>query len=199
VPGIRVKAALSDKITVFGAVFNGNPARPGDGDPQTRDSHGLAFRVNDPPWIIGQVRFDYDINIGGRPLLGNFTPGAWQHFRPFDEQRFAAQGFSIADPDGTGIPAKLRGDFGIFAVVEQVLYRPPSVTEKTISASLPGDGVRPDRLQPAGPKPDRPLSRRRHRFRWFHTRPPARPVRDGDRLYADFGRCPKARHRHPVF
>jgi len=58
VPGIRVKAALSDKITAFGAVFNGNAAAPGDGDPQTRDNHGLAFRVNDPPWIIGQVRFD---------------------------------------------------------------------------------------------------------------------------------------------
>ena len=59
VPGIRVKAALSDNITVFGAVFNGNAARPGDGDPQLRDNHGLAFRVNDPPWIIGQVRWDY--------------------------------------------------------------------------------------------------------------------------------------------
>jgi porin len=138
VPGIRVKAALSDRITAFGAVFNGNPARPGDGDPQTRDSHGLAFRVNDPPWIIGQVRFDYDINIAGRPLAGNFTPGGWRHYGQFDDQRFTAQGLSIADPTGSGIPAKLRGNFGIFAVVEQVLYRPPSVTEKSISASLPG-------------------------------------------------------------
>src|SRR5450631_3270580 len=79
VPGIRVKAALSDRITVFGAVFNGNPARPGPGDPQLRDNHGLAFRVNDPPWFIGQVRLDYDIDIGGRPLAGNFTPGGWYH------------------------------------------------------------------------------------------------------------------------
>ena len=138
VPGIRVKAALSDKITAFGAVFNGSAARPGDGDPQTRDNHGLAFRVNDPPWIIGQVRFDYDIDVGGRPLPGNITPGAWRHYGQFDDQRFTAQGLSIADPDGTGIPAKLRGNFGIYAVVEQVLYRPPSVTEKSMSASLPG-------------------------------------------------------------
>lgn len=138
VPGVRVKAALSDKITVFGAVFNGNAARPGDGDPQTRDSHGLAFRVNDPPWLIGQVRFDYDLNIGGHVLPGNFTPGGWRHYGEFDDQRFTAQGSSIADPDGTGVPAKLRGNFGIFAVVEQVLYRPPSVTDKGISASLPG-------------------------------------------------------------
>ena len=138
VPGIRVKAALSDNITAFGAVFNGNAARPGDGDPQLRDNHGLAFRVNDAPWIIGQVRWDYDIDIGSRPLAGNFTPGAWQHFGQFDDQRFTAQGLSIADPSGTGIAAKLRGNFGIFAVVEQTLYRPASVTEKGVSASLPG-------------------------------------------------------------
>jgi porin len=138
VPGIRVKAALSDNITAFGAVFNGNAARPGDGDPQLRDNHGLAFRVNDAPWIIGQVRWDYDIDIGGRPLAGNFTPGGWYHTGQFDDQRFTAQGLSIADRSGTGIAAKLRGNFGIFAVVEQTLYRPPSVTEKGVSNSLPG-------------------------------------------------------------
>lgn len=138
VPGIRVKAALSDQITVFGAVFNGNAARPGDGDPQLRDNHGLAFRVNDPPWVIGQVRWDYEISFGGRPLAGNFTPGAWHHFGQFDDQRFTTQGLSIADPSGTGIAAKLRGNFGVFAVVEQTLYRPESVTQKGVSASVPG-------------------------------------------------------------
>lgn len=138
VPGIRVKAALSDQVTLFGAVFNGDPSGPGDQDPQLRDHHGLAFRVNDPPWVIGQVRFNYDIDIGGRPLAGNFTPGAWKHYGSFDSQRFTAEGLSIADPDGSGIPAKLRGNYGIFAVIEQVLYRPPEVKDNTTSASLPG-------------------------------------------------------------
>jgi porin len=136
--GIRVKAALTDRITAFAAVFNGNAARPGDGDPQLRDNHGLAFRVNDTPWVIGQVRWDYDVEIAGRPLAGNFTPGGWQHFGQFDDQRFTAQGLSIADPTGTGIPAKLRGNFGVFATVEQTLYRPPSVTARGVSNSLPG-------------------------------------------------------------
>lgn len=138
VPGIRVKAAVSDKITVFGAVFNGDPSGPGTIDPQLRDHHGLAFRLNDPPWVIGQVRFDYDIDIGGRPLAGNFTPGAWKHYGSFDSQRFTAEGQSIADPDGSGVPAKLRGNYGIFAVIEQVLYRPPEVKDNITSASIPG-------------------------------------------------------------
>ena len=136
--GIRVRAALSDRITAFAAVFNGNAARAGDGDPQLRDNHGLAFRVNDAPWVIGQVRWDYDIDIAGRPLAGNFTPGGWYHTGQFDDQRFTAQGASIADSTGTGIAAKLRGNFGIFAVIEQTLYRPAPVTEKGVSNSLPG-------------------------------------------------------------
>lgn len=57
---------------------------------------------------------------------------------PFDDQRFTAEGLSIADTGGTGIAAKLRGNFGIFAVVEQTLYRPASVTGKGVSAALPG-------------------------------------------------------------
>ncbi|UWU73612.1 carbohydrate porin [Bradyrhizobium huanghuaihaiense] len=138
VPGIRIKAALSDQVTAYGAVFNGDPSGPGDQDPQIRDHHGLAFRVNDPPWVIGQVRFNYDIDFGGRPLAGNFTPGAWKHYGSFDSQRFTAEGQSIADPAGSGIPARLRGNYGIFAVIEQVLYRPPEVRENSTSASLPG-------------------------------------------------------------
>ncbi|UPT84324.1 carbohydrate porin [Bradyrhizobium barranii subsp. apii] len=138
VPGIRIKAALTENITAFGAVFNGDPSGPGEADPQLRDHHGLAFRVNDPPWVIGQVRFNYDIDIGGRPLAGNFTPGAWKHYGSFDSQRFTAEGLSIADPGGSGVPARLRGNYGIFAVIEQVLYRPPEVKDNSTSASIPG-------------------------------------------------------------
>lgn len=138
VPGIRIKAALTENITAFGAVFNGDPSGPGEADPQLRDHHGLAFRVNDPPWVIGQVRFNYDIDIGGRSLAGNFTPGAWKHYGSFDSQRFTAEGLSIADPGGSGVPARLRGNYGVFAVIEQVLYRPPEVKDNTTSASIPG-------------------------------------------------------------
>lgn len=69
---------------------------------------GLTIRHG----IIGQVRWDYNIDGGGGPLPGNFTPGGWRHFGEFDDRRFTAQGLSIADPSGTGIAAKLRGNFG---------------------------------------------------------------------------------------
>ena len=138
VPGVRVKAKPTEEITVFAAIFNGNPAAPGEGDPQLRDKHGLAFRVNDAPWLIGQVRYDYVLNAGGQNLPGNITPGAWYHTGEFDDQRFTASGLSIADPAGDGIARKLRGNYGLFGVIEQTLYRPASVTETGVSASVPG-------------------------------------------------------------
>jgi len=138
VPGVRVKAQLAEGVTAFAAIFNGNAAPAEAGDPQLLDNHGLAWRMNDPPWIIGQVRYDYSLPIGKAGLPGNFTPGAWYHLGDFNDQRSTSDGLSIADPNGSGIAGKLARNFGIFAVVEQTLYRPPSVTEKGVSASLPG-------------------------------------------------------------
>ena len=191
--GIRVKAALSDRITAFAAVFNGNAARPGDGDPQLRDNHGLAFRVNDAPWVIGQVRWDYDIDLGGRPLAGNFTPGGWYHSGQFDDQRFTAQGLSIADPNGTGIAGKLGGNFGIFAVSAGIGDR-----EGRFELIAGNNRLRPDCLQPSRSKPDRPLPRWRHRDRRSCARQALRPDRRRIGLSADFECRSKPRSRHPV-
>ena len=56
VMGIRVKADLSDQLTAYLALFNGDAAPPGPEDPQIKNPHGLLFRVNDPPWWIAQAQ-----------------------------------------------------------------------------------------------------------------------------------------------
>ncbi len=70
-------------VTAFAAIFNGTASDPGPGDPQLRDHHGLAFRVRDDPWLIGQVQFDYAIGSVWGPLAGAITPGAWYHTGSF--------------------------------------------------------------------------------------------------------------------
>jgi porin len=79
------------------------PARPGDGDPQLRDNHGLAFRVNDPPWLIGQVRWSYDLDFGKVrwPAISRRAAGIIPDRSTISA--FTAQGLSIADPGGSGI------------------------------------------------------------------------------------------------
>ena len=173
VPGIRVKATLSDQITVFGAVFNGNAARPGDGDPQLRDNHGLAFRVNDPPWLIGQVRWSYDLDFGRGPLAGNFTPGGWYHTGRFDDQRFTAQGALDRRSQWLRHCRKTSRQFrNLRRRRADAVPAALGDRERRVGVVAGSDGVRADRLQPARSKPHRPLYRRRHRRQRPGPRPP---------------------------
>lgn len=119
VPGIRIKAQLSERITAYLAVFDGDAAPPGPEDPQIKNPHGLLFRVNDPPWFIGQLKYGFE--LGADALPGSITGGAWYHMGTFDDLHLTAQGLSQADPAGTGEPARLRRNQGIFAVYEQKL------------------------------------------------------------------------------
>jgi porin len=72
--GARLKVVLNQNITVLAAIFNGDPAGPGTGDPQERDRYGLNFRVNDPPLVIGEVQYVMDGNVaravGNAAVLG---------------------------------------------------------------------------------------------------------------------------------
>jgi porin len=130
VPGIRIKAQVTESITAYFAVFDGDAAPAGPEDPQIKNPHGLLFRVNDPPWFIGQLKYGFE--IGAAALPGSITGGAWYHLGTFDDQTVTAQGISLADPTGSGEPANLRRNQGIFAVYEQRLTRSARDADKGI-------------------------------------------------------------------
>lgn len=119
--GARVKAILNDNITLLAAVFDGNAAGPGTDDPQSRDRYGVNFRVNDPPFAIGEVQYAYNQEKNSKGLPGTVKLGGWYHAGAFDDQRFAANGLSLASPLATQ-PAQLNSDYGIYAVFQQMLY-----------------------------------------------------------------------------
>jgi porin len=121
--GARLKVDLSESITFLAAIFNGDPAGPGAGDPQTRNRYGLNFRVNDPPFMISELQYAYNHEKAAKGLPGTIKVGGWYHAGLFDDQRFTLAGLSRADPNGSGQPAQLRGDFGLYSVFEQQLLR----------------------------------------------------------------------------
>lgn len=128
VPGIRIKAQLTEAITAYFAVFDGDAAPAGPEDPQIKNPNGLLFRVNDPPWFIGQLK--YGFSFGNLP--GSITGGAWYHLGTFDDQSRTAEGMALADPAGSGEPASLRRNQGIFAVYEQKLTQSALDADKGI-------------------------------------------------------------------
>ena len=106
------------------AVLNGDPAGPGPGDEQIRNRYGLNFRVNDPPFVIGEAQFQRNIGKKDEGLATTLKLGGWGHFGQFDDQRFAIGGALLADPAGSGVPIQHRGNYGLYAVIDQQLYRP---------------------------------------------------------------------------
>jgi porin len=120
--GTRLRADVSDNLTLIGAVFDGNAAGPGTNDPQLRDRYGLNFRVNDPPLLLGEMQFQWNSKKGDPGLDGKFKLGGWRHFGDFSDQRFDISGVSLAVASGA-TPASFTGDFGVYTVFEQKLYR----------------------------------------------------------------------------
>jgi porin len=121
--GTRFRANVNPHLTLVAGVFDGDAAGPGPGDPQLRDNSGINFRINDPPLAIGEAQFIWNGEKGDPGLAGKFKIGGWRHFGTFSDQHLTAQGVSLADPAGSGMPANLSGDFGIYSVFEQKLYR----------------------------------------------------------------------------
>jgi porin len=121
--GARLRADINDNLTLIGAVFDGDSAGPGPDDPQLRNRHGVNFRVNDPPLVIGEAQFLWNGKKGDPGLDGKFKLGGWRHFGSFADERFDTGGMSLASPASTGIAAPHAGDFGLYAAFEQKLYR----------------------------------------------------------------------------
>lgn len=121
--GARFRADVTDNLTLVGAVFDGNAAGPGLDDPQLRDRYGLNFRVNDPPLFLSEAQFQWNSKKGDPGLDGKLKLGGWRHFGAFDDQRVDRDGVSLASPRSSGIPASFAGDYGVYAVFEQKLFR----------------------------------------------------------------------------
>jgi porin len=129
-PGIRLKVSPNDQLSILAGVFNGDPAGPGEGDPQRRDPTGTSFRVNDPPLFIGEIDFAYNQGMVAPGLPGTVKLGGWYHFGQFADQRFSVESLSLADPRSSGMPAQDRGNFGIYAIADQMLWRVPGAADQ---------------------------------------------------------------------
>ena len=63
----------------------------------------------------------------------------------FSDQRFDGAGVSLADPASSGMPGLMRGDFGIYSVVEQKLYRVGADDDRGIGLFARASYSPPDR------------------------------------------------------
>jgi porin len=143
--GARLLVNITEQLSVLGGIFDGNQAGPGPGDPQQRDRYGVNFRVNDPPLLLGQIQYAWNNKKGDPNPAGQIKLGGWRHFGSFSDLRFATNGLSLASSASSGTPLMLAGDFGMWAVFEQKLYRVPKSDDRGIGVFARASGAPADR------------------------------------------------------
>ena len=144
-PGVRVKVQPTDQLSFLAALFNGDPAGRGPGNPQSRDPSGTAFRVNDDAFTIAEAAYALNQEKDATGLPGTYKLGGWYHSGQFADQRFDAAGLSLANPLSSGVPAQHRGDYGLYAIVDQMLWRVPETKDQGLGAFLRLSGSPSDR------------------------------------------------------
>jgi porin len=137
--GARFSARPVNGITVLAGVFNGSPVRNNTGDPQLQNPHGTSFPLGGGALSIVELQYSYPalgsmVMADESPPLGwTYRLGAWYNSRQFGDQRFDQNGLSLADPNSNGIAQTHRGDYAIYAVADQLVWRDARDPNRTVS------------------------------------------------------------------
>jgi porin len=129
-PGVLVTLRPNDRLKLMTAVYDDNPV--GDCaenlDPGQCNTDGLDFSLDDPPLLLAEADYSYN-QSGARPGIVKF--GGWYDWGKFADQRFdvhhGLQGI-------TGLTPLLHdGTYGIYGIVDQVIYKVPGEDGRNIS------------------------------------------------------------------
>jgi porin len=127
-PFVRLNVQASDEITLVGAVYNGDPAPPGTGNPQLRDRHGTAFRLNDHTLSFAELWYS--------PSLGppaTYKLGMWVATGQFADPVTATDDLSLANPASSGQPLLHATDHAVYAVIDQMIWKKPNTETQGLS------------------------------------------------------------------
>jgi porin len=137
--GIRVRARPAPGIAVLAGAFNGNPAPTTSGDPQMANPSGTSFPLNGGLMAIAEVQFSYP-TLGGlsyadrpEPLARTAKLGAWYNTETFDDLAVDTNGVPLASPSSNGLPRQHRGNYAIYATLDQLLFQDANDPFKTLN------------------------------------------------------------------
>jgi porin len=138
--GVRFRYRPIDPLTFLVGVFNGSPVSNNTGDPQQQNPSGTSFPLGGGRLIMAEMQYAYP-SLGSMvypgeaaPLARTYRLGAWYDTESFNDVRYDINGMPLASPDSNGIPGSHRGNFSLYAVADQMLWRNPTDPNNTLNA-----------------------------------------------------------------
>lgn len=124
-PGVRMKVGQTEPWSFQMGVYDGDPSGRGShSNPQIRNNSGTTFNLDQGALIIGELAY------GLKPknpegLAGTYKLGGWYHTEDFADLRYDTEGLSLADPGSSGNPRQQHGNYGIYGVIDQMVWHKP--------------------------------------------------------------------------
>jgi porin len=145
--GGRIRFKPADNETILAGVFDDNP--PGhdfDDDAQDDDAGGTRFNVNTGALFITEFQYVTNQPVVGQLVQSNATPapsgtykiGFWYDTAGFPDQEYGTDGLSLANPSSNGVPVRHRGNYSLYAVVDQTVWQPNSTQSVSVFGRVMG-------------------------------------------------------------
>lgn len=149
--GLRLRAKPAKTVTVLAGIFDDNP--PGGSffnDSQLRDGEasGTRFNLGTGALFLGELQYRAKkppLITGPAPLRGTYKLGMWVDTGHFPDQRFDSAGLSLAAPTSSGVARLDRGNFSLYGVLDQEVWRPDPKAARSLAVFLRAMGAPGDR------------------------------------------------------
>jgi porin len=145
--GVRVRDRPIDPVNVLVGVFSGSPVKNADVDPQLDNRSGTSFPLSRGALVIAELQYSYPslgnmVSPGGsQPLARIYRLGAWYDTESFADERLDNAGLLLANPASTGDPRQHRGNYAIYAVADQMVWRSIHDPNRTVNVFVRAMGT----------------------------------------------------------
>ncbi len=144
--GVRVRAQLAPSLTALAGIYDGDPLGN-----NPNNLHGTNFNLHNGTLFIGELQYSVNqpsdgqmVAPGSGGLPGTYKLGLWYNNGRFADQRVDTTGLSLADPASSGTGLSHHGDYSVYAVADQMIWRPDPDEPRSIGVfarvmGAPGD------------------------------------------------------------
>ena len=152
--GLRLRAMPTDSLSMLAGVFDDNPAGRdatpiGTADPQKLNASGTNFRVSDSPLLIAELQYSLNppppdgADKAKQPtgLPGTYKFAGWYDAGKFADREIDSSGLSLANPASSGVPRLHRGEYGIYALADQMVWHSDDAVQRAVGLFIRAMGA----------------------------------------------------------
>ncbi len=127
--GVRGRAHLSDTVAIMAGVFNGSPIPLNAPNTPRSNPNGVSFPLDTGIFAIAELQVtvpaqDPSGKTSDQPApWATYKLGAWYDSENFSDLQTDIFGAPLASPESDGDPAKKQGNFALYSVADQTLWR----------------------------------------------------------------------------